>query len=258
MPRFAANISMLFTELPFLERISAAKRAGFSAVECQFPYDHAPEAIAAALHASALPMVLHNLPGGDSPAGERGLACLADRVAEFRIGLDRALHYAQILGVKTLNCLAGILPPGADQLQARAVLIDNLAFAAELARDAGITLVIEPLNNRDTPRFFLPTAGDALQIIAALPHGPVLLQYDLYHGAVMGDDLNFMLTYNMKKIGHIQIADHPGRHEPGTGKIPLKALLNQIDKLGYQGWVGCEYNPAASTEAGLSWMTAQP
>ncbi len=256
MPRFAANISMLFTQLPFLERIGAAKRAGFGAIECQFPYDHAPEAIVAALKAAELPMVLHNLPGGNTLAGERGLACLTNRVAEFRAGLDIALHYAQILGVKALNGLAGILPPGADPLQARTVLIDNLTLAARMMREAGITLVIEPLNNLDTPRFFLPTAAEALAVMAAMPDAHARLQYDLYHGAMMGDDLHAVLADNIGKIGHIQIADHPGRHEPGTGMIPFKALLAQIDALGYQGWVGCEYLPAASTLAGLGWMSA--
>ncbi|MBV1707222.1 MAG: TIM barrel protein [Hyphomicrobiales bacterium] len=256
MPRFAANISMLFTELPLLERIGAARRAGFAAVECQFPYDHEPEAVRAALDAAGLPMVLHNLPGGNTAAGERGLACLSGRVAEFRQGLATARHYAQVLGVKTLNCLAGILPPGADRLQARAVLIDNLTLAAGMMADAGITLVIEPLNNRDTPGFFLPTAADALALLAAMPGTGVKLQFDLYHGAVMAEDLAAILAASMPQIGHIQIADHPGRHEPGTGVIALMPLLEKIDALGYQGWVGCEYNPLSTTLAGLGWMSA--
>ena len=254
MPRFAANLSMLFTEVPLLERFDRAARAGFTAVEIQFPYELPAEQLQQALFRNKLPLVLFNLPAGDWAAGERGIACHPDRVDEFRQGLDKALAYAAALGTPQLNCLAGIRPPQVPADTAREVLVGNLRYAALRLKAHGLKLLVEPINTRDIPGFFLHGTRQALDLIAEVGADNLFLQYDVYHMQRMEGELANTLAAHLDKIAHIQIADNPGRHEPGTGEINFDFRFAHLDRIGYTGWVGCEYKPAANTEAGLGWM----
>ena len=253
MPRFAANLSLLFQEHDFPACIAAAARAGFGAVECQFPYAWPAAQLADALHAANVAMVLHNLPAGDWAAGERGIACHPDRVGEFRDGVGRAIDTACQLGCPQLNCLAGVVPAGGDPERALSTLVDNLRFAADALQAAGLRLLIEPINTFDIPGFFVSRSDQALAIIDAVGAGNLSLQFDLYHAQRMEGELAGTLSRHLPRIGHIQIADTPGRHEPGTGEINFSFLFDHLDALGYAGWVGCEYVPATTTEAGLGW-----
>lgn len=255
MPRFSANLSLLFTEYPLLERFEAAARAGFEAVELQFPYEFPPEQIAEARERVGLPLVLHNLPAGDWAAGERGIACHPERVDAFRAGLERAVVYAQALQCPRLNCLAGIVPAGVDPAQARATFVDNLRHAAGVLGEAGLELLIEPINTFDIPGFFLNRSAQALAIIDAVGADNLRLQFDLYHAQRMEGELAGTLSRHLARIGHIQIADNPGRHEPGSGEIRYPFLFAHLDALGYTGWVGAEYVPAGGTEEGLGWRS---
>ena len=255
MPKFAANLTMLFNEVGFLDRFAAARRAGFAGVEYLFPYDHDAAEIRGRLDEHGLTQVLHNLPAGNWGAGERGIACLPDRVAEFDDGVARAVQYAAALGCNQLNCLAGIAPAGLDPGRARAVFVGNLRGAARRLQDAGIRLLIEPINTRDIPGFFLRTTAQALEIIDEVGSDNLFLQYDVYHMQIMEGDLATTLQKNLARIAHVQIADNPGRHEPGTGEINYDFLFDFLDRIGYPGWIGCEYKPTAATEAGLGWMT---
>jgi hydroxypyruvate isomerase len=254
MPRFAANLSMLFTEAPLIERFERAARAGFAAVEIQFPYDVPAEELQAALLRNKLSLVLFNLPAGDWAAGERGIACHPDRVDEFRQGIDTALAYAAALGVPQLNCLAGIRPAQVPADTARHVLAGNLRHAALRLKAHGLKLLIEPINTHDIPGFFLHGTRQALDLIAEVGADNLFLQYDVYHMQRMEGELANTLAANLEKIAHIQIADNPGRHEPGTGEINFDFLFAHLDRIGYPGWVGCEYKPATATEASLGWM----
>lgn len=254
MPRFAANLSMLFTEVPFLERFGAAARAGFQAVEFQFPYDFKAEEIAQAAEQAGVQMVLHNVPAGDWRAGDRGIAADPGRVSAFREGVPVALAYAKTLGVKRLNVLAGVLAPGVSHEQAYRTLVDNVRWAAPLMAEAGVRLLVEPINNKDIPGFVLNTATDGLRLISDAGVGNVWLQYDAYHMQRMQGELTQTVRDHLSKIGHIQIADTPGRHEPGTGEINYTWWLKALDDMGYRGWVGCEYVPLKSTQEGLGWM----
>ncbi|KQP95717.1 hydroxypyruvate isomerase [Methylorubrum extorquens] len=256
MPRFAANLSLLFTERPLLDRFAAARAAGFAVVEMQFPYAEAKEALAARLTETGLPLVLHNLPPGDWAAGERGIAILPDRVSEFREGVARAIDYAGALGCRQINCLAGLIPAGIERARLLATLTENLAYAADALGRAGFRLLIEPINDRDMPGFFLNRLADAAGVIEAVGSENLFIQADLYHMAMMGEDLATELAAHRDRIAHVQIADAPGRHEPGTGRIDVSAAFATLDRLGYDGFIGCEYLPASSTEAGLSWMSA--
>lgn len=256
MPRFAANLSLLFTELPFLDRIAAAARAGFTGVEVQFPYDHPASDIAAALDRAGVPLVLHNLPAGDWARGDRGLACHPGREDEFRAGVATAVAYARTLGCRRLNCLAGIVPPGVDAATAKATLVANLRFAAEVVARADMTLLVEPINTRDMPGFFLSRSDAALAVMDAVDAPNLRLQYDVYHMQIMEGDLARTLERLLPRIGHIQIADNPGRHEPGTGELNWSFLFRHLDAIGYDGWVGAEYRPATTTDAGLGWLRA--
>lgn len=253
MPRFAANLTMLFTEQPFLARFAAARAAGFDAVEFLFPYAFSKADVKSALTANNLDLILHNLPAGNWEAGERGIACDPARTEEFRAGVATAIDYATALGCPKLNCLAGIVAPENHET-ARATLIENLKFAAAALHDAGLILLLEPVNTRDIPGFFVNRTGQGLAIIEAVGAPNLLLQYDIYHSQVMEGDLTRTIEANFARIGHLQLADNPGRHEPGTGEINYAHLFRRIDDLGYQGWIGCEYKPATSTEAGLGWM----
>ncbi|WP_284946004.1 hydroxypyruvate isomerase [Acidisoma cladoniae] len=254
MPKFAANLTMLFTELPFLARFQAAAAAGFDAVEFLFPYDFEKEVVADTARGAGVRVILHNLPCGDWNAGERGIACLPDRIEEFRSGVAKAIDYATALGCPTLNCLAGLTVEGVDPARQRAVLVDNLRFAAAALADADLRLVLEPVNDIDVPRFYLPTTRMALGIMDEVGATNLRLQYDLYHQQRMAGELATTLETQFARIGHIQLADNPGRHEPGTGEINYPYLFNRIDALGYTGWIGCEYKPATTTIAGLGWL----
>jgi hydroxypyruvate isomerase len=253
MPRFAANLTMLFNEAPFLERFERAAKAGFKAVEFLFPYDYPVEQLKDALDRNRLALVLHNLPAGDWAGGERGIGCHPDRVAEFRTGVDKAIAYATALGVPQVNCLAGIKPAGVSDADARRTLVENLKFAAPKLKAAGIRLLIEPINTYDIPGFFLSRTQQALDIIADVGSDNLFVQYDIYHMQRMEGELAKTIEKNLARIGHMQLADNPGRNEPGTGEINYGFLFAFLDKIGYQGWIGCEYKPAAATEAGLGW-----
>ena len=254
MPRFAANLSLLFTEQPFLERFASAAQAGFTAVEFQFPYAFAAADIAQRLQDAGLQAVLHNLPAGDWAAGERGIACLPDRVVQFRAGVQQALDYAGALGVTQLNCLAGIAPAALPEPLLRQTLQDNLRYAAEQLQRAGMRLLVEFINRYDIPGFYLHRSDQTLALMDAVAADNVFLQYDMYHAQRSEGELAASLQRYLSRIGHIQIADNPGRHEPGTGEINYPFLLGHLDALGYAGWVGCEYLPADTTEAGLGWL----
>lgn len=256
MPRFAANLSMLFTEVEFLDRFAAAAQAGFKGVEFLFPYDYPVAEIKQRLDAHGLVQVLHNLPPGDWAAGERGIACHPDRVEEFRAGVDTAIEYATALGCGQLNCLAGIVPEGVSQQQARRTLVDNLRYAAERLEQVGILLLAEPINSRDIPGFFLNRSEQALALFDEVGSDNLKLQYDIYHMQIMEGDLAPTIERHLDRIAHIQLADTPGRHEPGSGEIHYPFLFAHLDRLGYGGWIGCEYKPATTTEEGLGWLSA--
>lgn len=256
MPRFAANLSMLFTEVPFIDRFERAARAGFTAVEFLFPYAHAPEELRAQIDAHQLQIVLHNLPAGDWDAGERGIAVDPARVVEFRAGVARAISYAKALGVPQLNCLAGKAPAGVDAASLRATFVENLRFAATELKAAGLRLLIEPINPFDIPGFYLTRTDQALDILDEVGADNTFVQYDIYHAQRTEGELAATLQKHLPRIGHVQLADNPGRNEPGTGEINYRYLFAHLDRLGYDGWVGCEYKPARTTEVGLSWRTA--
>lgn len=255
MPRFAANLTMLFTELPFMQRFEAAAQAGFDAVEYLFPYTFEKNELTAALKTNGLVQVLHNLPAGDWNAGERGIACHPDRVVEFRKGVDHAIEYATALQCLQVNCLVGKLPAGATHQNARKTLVENLRFAARELEKAGIKLLIEPINTFDIPGFFLTRTDQALALMDEVGSNNLAIQYDVYHAQRMEGELGNTLSENLERIGHIQLADNPGRGEPGTGEINYSWLLHHIDSIGYAGWVGCEYKPHTNTLEGLGWRS---
>ena len=252
MPRFSANLSLLYAEHEFLGRFAAARNDGFAAVEFQFPYAHDQRALAEAVQREALEVVLFNLPAGDWAAGERGIACHPQRIGEFQDGVGLAIEYAQALGCPRLNCLAGIALESMER--SRQTLIENLRFAAFALQRAGIELVMEAVNTRDVPGFFVSTTRSALALLNDAGCDNLRLQYDIYHAQVMEGDLAHTLSELLPKIGHIQLADNPGRHEPGTGEINFPFLFRHLDNLGYPGWVGCEYLPLTATSAGLEWI----
>jgi hydroxypyruvate isomerase len=245
---------MLWNELDFTDRFAAAARAGFKGVEYLFPYDHDKNRLAEQLRQHRLTQVLHNLPAGNWAQGERGIACHPRRVAEFQDGVGKAIEYAQALGCKQVNCLAGIRPSQVDPGLARETYIRNLQFAAPLLHDAGIKLLIEPVNTRDIPGFFLNNSKQAFDIIKAVGSDNLFLQYDIYHAQVMEGDLARTIEANLALIPHMQLADNPGRNEPGTGEINYPFLFQHIDRIGYGGWIGCEYKPKTTTDAGLGWV----
>jgi len=256
MPKFAANLTMLFGEVDFLDRFKAAADNGFKGVEYLFPYAYEADEIAAKLKENNLEQVLHNLPAGDWGAGERGIACHPDRVEEFKKGVDTAIEYATKLGCKQLNCLAGKVPEGVSQEQAHQTFVSNVKFAADKLKAAGITLLIEPINTFDIPGFFLSTTAQGNAIIDEIGSDNLFLQYDIYHMQRMEGELAATMKANLKRIKHIQLADNPGRNEPGTGEINYTFLFKYIDEIGYDGWIGCEYKPAGDTVAGLGWREA--
>lgn len=254
MPKFAANVSMLFHEVGFMDRFYAAAQAGFKAVECQFPYAYSSTDIAQHLKQNGLEMVLHNLPAGDLAAGDRGIACHPQRVAEFRDGVSLAIDYAVASGCKQLNCLTGITPAHTDSHKVYDTLLDNLQFAAGELKKVGIRLLIEPINHYDMPGFYLNTTRQAVDLIQAAGTDNLFVQYDVYHAQRTEGELAATLAAQLAHIAHIQVADNPGRHEPGTGEINYPWLFRYLDRLGYTGWIGCEYHPAAGTRQGLTWL----
>ena len=255
MPRFAANLAWLFTEHGFLDRFAAAREAGFGAVEFPSPYAHPPAELAARLRDNALACVLFNLPMGDRERGDFGIACRPGREAEFREGVAKALEYARALGAPRVNCIAGTQQPGDDPALLRRTLVGNLRYAARALADAGIGLVIEPINTSDVPGFFVPRSPQAAELIAEVADPGLGLQCDLYHTAMMGDDCATILDTLRPVIRHIQFADAPGRGEPGSGKLDLHGLFARIDASGYSGWVSAEYRPSSTTAQSLAWMS---
>lgn len=254
MPRFAANLSMLFTEVPFLDRFERAANAGFEAVEFLFPYAHTVEEIQERLNATGLQIVLHNLPAGDWDAGERGIACDPRRVDEFRAGVAKAVTYAHALGVPQLNCLAGKVPAGVDTATLRRTFVENLRFAAAALKMANLRLLVEPINPFDIPGFYLNRTDQALDILDEVGAANAFVQYDIYHAQRTEGELAATLQKHLARIGHVQLADNPGRNEPGSGEINYPFLFSHLDRIGYTGWVGCEYKPARDTESGLRWI----
>jgi hydroxypyruvate isomerase len=254
MPVFAANLSFLWAELPFLERFDAARAAGFSRVEYMFPYDHPPQAVRDRLDATGLEQVLFNLPAGDWAAGDRGIASAPERVEEFRAGVEQALVYAEALDVEQLNCLAGLQLDGVSPADQWDTLLGNLRHAARRLRSAGRRLLVEPVNTFDVPGFLLPTTDVALRLIDEVGEPNVLLQFDAYHVQRMEGDPAGRLEPLLDRVGHVQIADHPGRHQPGTGEIDFAALFELLDGSGYPGAVGLEYIPSPDTPTSLGWL----
>jgi hydroxypyruvate isomerase len=254
MPKFAANLSMLFTELDFLDRFEAAAQAGFKGVEYLFPYAYDKAELARRLRDHGLTQVLHNLPAGDWERGERGIACHPDRVDEFEHGVGQAIAYATALECPRVNCLAGIVPEGVSASEAHATFVRNLRHAAPRLQAAGIRMLIEPINTHDIPGFFLNRTAQALGILRDVGSDNLTIQYDIYHAQRMEGELANTIRTHLAQIGHIQLADNPGRNEPGTGEINYAWLLRHIDEIGYQGWIGCEYKPAAGTREGLGWV----
>ena len=254
MPRFAANITFLFTELPFMERFAAAAAAGFKGVEFHFPYAFPVDEVADAVRRAAVEVVLFNITGGDWAAGERGIACLPERLAEFRDGVADALRYAEALGCPRVNCIAGRRPEGGDEALLRSTLIDNLRFAADVFAPTERQVLMEPLNSRDTPGFFVDRTATALALLDEADRPNLALQYDIYHAQVMEGDLARTLQTQLARIGHIQLADNPGRHQPGTGEINFPFLFRHLRAIGYAGWIGCEYVPSGPTEDSFEWM----
>jgi 2-dehydrotetronate isomerase len=254
MPRFAANLSMMFQEVPFLERFAAAAAAGFRGVEFLFPYQHPAEAIAARLQEAHVENVLFNLPPGDWAAGERGIACLPGRETEFRESVATALAYARVLGTPRLHVMAGIVPTGTPRESYQECYIHNLRYAAGEFAAHGIDLLIEPINPRDMPGYFLNTQAEAAEICAIVAAPNIKMQMDCYHMQIVEGDLATKLRHYAPRCGHVQIAGVPGRNEPNTGEVNYRYLLALLDEIGYQGWVGCEYRPAGNTLAGLGWL----
>ncbi|HKU47637.1 MAG TPA: 2-oxo-tetronate isomerase [Burkholderiales bacterium] len=250
MPKLAANLSTLFPGVPFLERFAAAARAGFRYVEYQFPYEWDAGEVARRARDAGLQVVLHNLPAGDFARGERGIACLPGRELDFRQGVERGIEYARTAGCSRLNCLAGLAPVDAAHF---AVLVENVRYAARQLGAAGMSLVIEAINTRTVPGFFLSRSAQAVEVLNAAGEGNAFLQYDFFHMQIMEGDLARTVERLLPRIGHIQLADVPGRNEPGSGEINFDFLLRHLDAIGYSGWVGCEYNPRGDTVEGLKW-----
>ena len=255
MPKFAANLSFLFADVPFPERFERAALAGFKGVEYLFPYDYPAGEVAGWLVGNDLEQVLFNLPAGDWAAGERGLACLPHRQGEFAESVELAMQYAVLLDCRRVHCMAGLRPDGVDEAALEAVYVANLRHAADRFATIGATVMIEPINSRiDMPGYWLDDVAKAFRLHDQIARSNVRVQYDIYHAQIIAGDLARTLEANIGRIGHVQIADNPGRHEPGSGEINYPFLFALLDRLGYDGWVGCEYKPLTTTEAGLGWL----
>lgn len=254
MPRFAANLSMLYPQHDFLDRFAAAAADGFAAVEYLFPYAYNPQELKQRLDDNGLVQALFNAPPGDWDACERGIASLPGREAEFRSGVERALEYAQVLGNDKVHVMAGLLPNEDLRQRHQAVYLENLAFAAKQAKAAGVTILIEPINTRDMPGFFLNRQDQAQDICKQVGADNLKVQFDCYHCQIVEGDLISKLRRDFAGIGHIQIAGVPDRHEPNLGELNYNSLFEEIDRLGYTGWIGCEYRPKGDTSQGLEWL----
>ena len=256
MVQFAANLSMMFNEVDFLDRFEAAAGAGFKGIEYLFPYDFEAKEIAGKLNSSGLKQVLFNTPAGDWDAGERGLACIPSRIEEFRDGVARAIDYAKVLECDQLHCMAGLTPEGVEAAELRSTYVENLRFASAEMERAGIRCLMEMINTRDIPGFYLNMSAQAEQIMEEVGSSNLFIQYDIYHMQIMEGDLAPTMERLLPKIAHMQLADTPGRNEPGTGEINYPFIFAHLDAIGYKGWIGCEYKPTTTTGAGLGWMKA--
>ena len=254
MPKFAANLTMLYTDSPFLDRFARARASGFRYVEYLFPYEHDLSALATALEQNGLTQVLFNLPAGNWSAGDRGIAAHPDRIAEFRGGVAQAIETARVLKCRQLNCLVGKRDARVPLEEQRRVMIENLRYAAAALGEQGITLLVEMLNPYDVPDFLIASARAAFAVQAEVASPNCKIQYDVYHAQRTEGELAATFQKNLARIGHVQIADNPGRHQPGTGEINYRFLLNFLDRIGYSGFVGLEYIPEGTTEESLSWI----
>lgn len=254
MPKFAANLTMLFNEVDFMDRFKAASEAGFKGVEYLFPYAYPKEQLVELLSLNGLTQVLHNLPAGDWASGERGIAVLPDRIGEFQDGVGKAIEYATALGCNQVNCLSGIAPAGVDADKLRETFVANIRFAAQQLQSHGIKLLVEAINTFDIPGFYVNGTRQTLELIEAAGTENIFVQYDIYHMQRMEGELAATIKKNLARIAHMQLADNPARNEPGTGEINYTFLFDYIDKLGYEGWIGCEYKPASNTTDGLGWV----
>lgn len=254
MPKFAANLTMLFNEVEFLDRFPAAAKAGFRGVEFLFPYAFPKESLAEQLARHGLTQVLHNLPAGDWAKGERGVACIPGREGEFRDGVGLAVSYAKALRCRQLNCLVGVAPKDVEASVLRSTLVGNLRYAARALESAGVRLLVEPINTYDIPGFYLSRTDQALALLSEVGERNLWLQYDIYHMQRTEGELAATIAKHLDRIAHIQLADNPGRNEPGTGEINYDFLFGRIDQLGYDGWIGCEYKPKTTTLEGLGWL----
>lgn len=256
MPKFAANLSMMFNEVPFPERFAAAAKAGFKGVEFLFPYDYTPAEVAGWLKENKLENALFNLPPGDFAGGERGIASLPGREQEFRDGVAKAIDYALALGTPKVHCMAGLFPAGADRAKHRAVYVENVRYAAQEMAKHGRMLVIEPINPRDIPGYFINTQAEGHAICKEIGLPNLKVQMDFYHCQIVEGDLTMTFKNNFVGIGHVQIASVPTRNEPDQGEINYRHIFKLLDEMGYDGWVGCEYRPRGRTEEGLGWLEA--
>ncbi|MBO6519502.1 MAG: hydroxypyruvate isomerase family protein [Rhodospirillales bacterium] len=254
MPSFAANLSMMFNEVPFLERFGAASEAGFDAVEFLFPYDFPAPEVAAKLKEHDLVQALFNAPPGDWAAGERGISALPDRIPEFRESIEKALEYARALNCSTLHIMAGMMPDPAAYDEMRACYVENIRFAADACQAEGVTVALEPLNSRDVPGYLMPTSAAVAKVVEDVGRPNVGIQFDFYHVQIMEGDLAKRFEALLDDVVHVQISGVPERHEPNIGEINYTYLFNLIDRLGYSGYVGCEYNPLGATLDGLRWL----
>jgi len=254
MPKFAANLSMMFNEVPFPERFAAAAKAGFKGVEFLFPYDYTPAEVAGWLKENNLENALFNLPPGDFAGGERGIASLPGREQEFREGVAKAIEYALAMGTPKVHCMAGLFPAGADRAKHRAVYVENVRYAAQEMAKHGRMLVIEPINPRDIPGYFINTQAEGHAICQEIGLPNLKVQMDFYHCQIVEGDLTMTFKNNFAGIGHVQIASVPTRNEPDQGEINYRHIFKLLDEMGYDGWVGCEYKPRGRTEDGLGWL----
>ena len=256
MLKFCANLTMMFNEHPFPQRFAAAAAAGFRGVEFLFPYDHTPQAVAQWLDENKLENALFNLPPGDWASGERGIACLPGREEEFRAGVQKGLEYAKALGTKRVHMMAGLIPEGADMAVCRATYLTNLRHAAGVFEPHGITVVIEPINGRDMPGYYLVTQAQGHEMRESSGAPNVKVQMDFYHAQIVEGDLAMTFRKHFDGIGHVQIASVPARNEPDDGEVNYPYLYRVLEELGYDGWIGCEYRPRGRTEDGLGWFAA--
>lgn len=254
MPKFAANLSMMFNELPFLERFEAAAAQGFQAVEFLFPYDYSAELLAEKLRSNSLQQVLFNTAPGNAEAGEWGLAAIPGREQDARADIDRALTYAIALNCPSVHVMAGVVPPGEDWQRYRATFIDNIRYAADRFARRGVKVLIEALSPQVKPHYLFSSQHQAAELVEAINHPNVFVQFDFFHAQLVDGNISGLMRSLAGRYAHIQIASVPERHEPDDGELNYPWLFEQLDALGYQGWIGCEYRPRGDTTVGLDWL----